>query len=203
MNHLTDSQIVDAAEGHSGTALATHVAECAICAARVHDLRGVLEAVTRVAAPEPSPLFWNQFSARVNAALDETSEPARAWLSTGTLAWLGAAAVVVMSVIGFYGTRTMSRTDAPPSAATLAETAGALDSPGAMSEVGDVTNAIEDDDAWALMRSLAGDLHYDDARAAGVLPSPDSVESAATELPPAERAELVRLLQSEMKRMGA
>ena len=62
---------------------------------------------------------------------------------------------------------------------------------------------IENDEAWAIVRSFADELHYDDARDAGVVPGPGSVERAAIELSPDERAELLRIIETELKRAGA
>ena len=139
-------------------------------------------------------MFWEHFAAGVNAGIDAQPQPARSWLSPAALAWLGAAAVVLLSVIGYYATRPTFDTVPVAPAVALGETP-ALSDP--------APDDVEQDEAWAVMRSLALDLHYDDARDAGVLPRPGSLERAATELSEAERAELVRLIREELKRMGA
>jgi hypothetical protein len=109
--------------------------------------------------------------------------------------------MLLISVAGFYALRPGS--SVPPSTIAQGEIApsGHAGAAGPDAEPG--TGASDEDAAWALVRSLADDLHYDDALAAGVQPAPGSVERAATELPEAERAELVRLLRNEMKRIGA
>lgn len=193
MSHLTDAQMADAAERQADPPMSTHLAGCAACTAKVAQLRAILDSVAANEIPEPSPLFWEHFAAGVNAGIDEP-QPARSWLSPAALAWLGAAAVVLLSVIGYYATRPTFDTVPAAPAVALGETP-ALSDPAA--------DDVEQDEAWAVMRSLALDLHYDDARDAGVLPRPGSVERAATELSEAERAELVRLIQVELKRMGA
>ena len=53
------------------------------------------------------------------------------------------------------------------------------------------------------MRSVAADLDYDAAMEAGIVPRPGAIERAAVELDDDERAELVRLIEAELKRTGA
>ncbi|HJR59492.1 MAG TPA: hypothetical protein VJ813_08845 [Vicinamibacterales bacterium] len=194
MIHLTDVQLTDAAEGRLDPEASAHLADCAVCTKSVDEMRAVLDSVASVSVPEPSPLFWEHFGMGVNAGIVQAPEPVRSWLPPGALAWLGAAAVLLLSVIGYYATR-------PSFEAAPAAPAAALGEPPALLDA--APDDVEADEAWALMRSLAVDLHYDDARDAGVLPGPGSVERAATELSEAERAELVRLIQDELKRMGA
>ncbi len=62
---------------------------------------------------------------------------------------------------------------------------------------------IDTDEAWALVRTFAAEVHYDDAHAAGVVPVAGSIDRAATEMSDEERAELVRLIEDELKRTGA
>ena len=201
MTHLTDMQLGDAAEHQPDPDAATHLAGCTACRAKVQELRAVLDEVRQVPVSEPSPLFWEHFGARINAAIDQAPGNRWSWLSTGRLAWLGAAAILLISVIGFYAVRPGS--SVPPSTIAQGEiatpshdaTAGPDAEPGA--------GGRDEDAAWALISSFADDLHYDDALEAGVQPAPGSVERAATELSEAERVELVRLLKNEMKRIGA
>lgn len=194
MSHLTDAQITDAAEQQADPRTSTHLAGCAACTAKVAQLRAILDSIAGSEIPEPSPLFWEHFAAGVSAGIDAQPQPARSWLSPAALAWLGAAAVVLLSVIGYYATRRTIDTVPLAPAVALGEAPALADL---------AADDVEQDEAWALMRSLAGDLHYDDARDAGVLPRAGSVEGAATDLPAAERAELLRLIREELKRMGA
>jgi len=206
MKHLTDTQIGEAAEGEQESAPLSHLAACALCARRVGELRAALREAASVPVPDPSPLFWEHFPARVSLAIDTAPTRERRWWSPGSLAWLGAAAVIMISVVGFYATQTAVDPGAGPRVAVKAT----MVSPSADAEVSNADQASPDgvdgpesDEAWALMQSLAVDLHYDDVRAAGVMPRPGSIESVATELSEHERAELVRLIQYELKRMGA
>ena len=61
---------------------------------------------------------------------------------------------------------------------------------------------VEADDAWALVRVVADEVGWDDAQAAGLVAAAESVERLALELNDAERIELARLLEDELKRSG-
>jgi hypothetical protein len=202
MQHLTDEQLVEAAEGDLRPSLADHLTECRGCAERVAETRGVLDAVSSVPVVEPSPLFWEHFAARVNAAID-APEPSAPWLSARSVVWIGAAGIVLM-MVGIHATRTwFGAPSVEPAASLTAPAAG----PGETDNAGAATRAVDepldDDTAWAVVQRLAGDLDYDDAREAGILPQPASVDHAATELSREERAELMRLIRLELKRTGA
>ncbi len=79
--HLSPEEFVDALEGTTSPVSATHLRECESCRAELADMRSVLDDARAVEASEPSPLFWDHFSARVKAAtLQEPS--GAAWLSS-------------------------------------------------------------------------------------------------------------------------
>ena len=59
------------------------------------------------------------------------------------------------------------------------------------------------DEAWALVRTVADDLPWDDAAEEGLGVRPDSAERALATLTRDERSELVRLLEAETKQPGA
>ena len=200
MIHLTDIQLADAVEDRLDARAAAHLTDCPGCRAKVGGLRAVLDDVTRVPALEPSPLFWDHFGGRVNAAIAEVPGVGLPWLSKGRLAWLAAAAVLLISVIGFQAWQTGPGLSP---ALSQGETEPHTSRGAAAPELEPGPAAADEDAAWALVSSLADDLHYDDAVEAGVQPAPGSVERAATELPEAERAELIRLIRNEMKRIGA
>jgi hypothetical protein len=189
MRHLTAQQVVDAAEGDREQGISAHLLNCRDCTTRVDEMRAMLDMVASVPALEPSPLFWEHFGARVNAAIDAPA-------SSGGWIWTG----VILIAIGFFATRTAIVVRPDRVVGTVASTPQA-DGPTDLSSPAE--DRLEEDAAWAVMQSLAIELHYDDVAEAGVLPRAGSVERAATELPPDERAELVRLIQDELKRTGA
>ena len=200
MTHLSDQQIGEALDGDAVSV--AHAAACPECAARVNALRDTLRDVTAVEVPEPSPLFWTGFAARVNEAID-TAPPAHRWWGSPRFAWatLAAAALVVAAVLLVptvlpEPASRIATTDPVTPAATEGEPAAADDHLGAQPW-------SDDDEAWELVRSVASDLDYDDAREAGIVPRPGAVERAAAELDEDERAELIRLIEAELKRAGA
>ena len=67
--HLSTQEFVDALEGTLPDTRKAHLSGCEICAREVAELTGVTQDA-RLAGeqPEPSPLFWDHFSARVRAA---------------------------------------------------------------------------------------------------------------------------------------
>jgi hypothetical protein len=159
----------------------------------------LIEEVSAVDVPEPSPLFWDYFAARVNAAIDAPT-PRPSWQIPAVWAWTACAALVLVSVLGFYVIRPALQRQLPAIATMpTADTSTAAGVGAAEDADGD----IESDEAWAVVRSFADELEYEDARAAGVVPRPGAIERAATELTAEERAELVRIIQDELKRTGA
>lgn len=197
MAHLTDEQAAAAALGEHDPAHAAHLAACGACAARVDGFRATLREVAGVDVPEPSPLFWTSFGARVAEAID-APPPRRAWWAAPGLAWAGVAAAVILVVAVAFLSR--GPQGAPPPVAVAGGQPGVpVETPESST---DAPDAVEDDEAWELVRSVATDVHYEDVLEAGVAPRPGSVERAAVELAAEERAELVRLIQDELKRRG-
>ena len=198
--HLSDEQICEALAGDS--ACAAHVATCPACAAKVNALRDTLRDVADVPVPEPSPLFWTGFAARVNQAIDAPrpthrwwGSPRFAWATLAVAALLVAAILLIPTVLPEPASRIATTQPVTP-AVTAGEPTAADDNLGAQAW-------SDDDEAWELVRSVASDLDYDDARDAGIVPRPGAVERAAAELDDNERAELIRLIEAELKRAGA
>src|SRR5882672_6327580 len=72
MNHLGPDELIDLAEGVRQEIDAPHLASCAACQHQLTELRVALLAFATAPAaevPEPSPLFWDHFSARVREAV--------------------------------------------------------------------------------------------------------------------------------------
>ncbi len=65
MRHLTPEEFVDLAEGARAEASAPHLQACDACRRQLAELRATMSAAADIDAPEPSPLFWDHFSARV------------------------------------------------------------------------------------------------------------------------------------------
>lgn len=195
MTHLTDDQAAAIALGEADAAHEAHAAGCATCAARVRACAETLRDVAALDVPEPSPLFWTQFAGRVTQAIDRTSDDANdhrsetpATTHTPGHAWMGIAAALILAVAALL---VSSRSDTP-SIEKLVE-APAADVP--------LGNLNDEDEAWAIVQSVASDVRYQDVRDAGIAPRQGTVERAAEELNDDERAELVRLLHAEIDEM--
>ena len=79
--HLSSQEFVDALEGGLDVARQHHLSACAACQTEVEALRAIVVDVETVAdVPEPSPLFWDHFQARVQAAIEKLPPKQRATL---------------------------------------------------------------------------------------------------------------------------
>ena len=207
MAHLNETQILDGLDGRLDPASAVHVASCATCAARLEDLRSVvqtIEAADRDPVPEPSPMFWDQFPARVSRAIDAPPERS-GWFFTGWQWWgsaATAAVVIVMLVLPMRRETAAPSRSAPIGAAPVVEVSSEI--------VPASPENLDDDEAWAMVRAVAEETEYDEVQSSGLSPRAESVERAAMELSDAERAELVRLIEQDerlikqqLKRTGA
>lgn len=188
MRHLDETQIVDAVDGRLDAAAAAHAEACETCGARVSEMREALRGLAAVGVPEPSPLFWDHFPARVSRAIDATPAPQR-WFTPARLAWSGAAVIAVVLLL------LLPPAVSPPPQAPRSDAV--------LNGVEPWPDDLDADEAWALMRIVAGEIDYEDARQIGVAPRAGSIERAAMELSEGERAELARLIEQELKRTGA
>ena len=196
MMHLTDEAAAAIALGEADAAHEAHAAGCVACAARVRVCAETLHDVAALDVPEPSPLFWTHFANRVGNAVTEVEAAAdsgtAALAHAPSRAWIGVAAALILAV----ATLLVSSRSGPSSVhePLLPPT---TDVP--------VATLEGEDEAWAVVQSVASDLRYEEVRDAGIAPRPGAVERAAAELDDDERAELVRLLRAEideMKKLG-
>ncbi len=201
MRHLTDAEIVDAAEALDlapepappDRDTARHLATCASCQASVTRLREALLDAAQDRPVEPSPLFWDHFAARVASAIRE--EPAatpRAW------PWRGRpAAVWLVLLLVVLGAATFSWR------ATLhAPRGGEQATVPSAAEPARPTPDGEPDAAWVAVGLAADRLTGEDAQALALGAAPGLAEEVAIELSADERDELTRLLETELKRTG-
>lgn len=195
MSHLSETEVVDLLEGVLAGDRMGHVEACPACREQVEALGAVLRSARDDEITEPSPLFWDHLSARVAEAIDVV--PPSRWaavLASGR--WrLVSAAVLMLLVAGvawqiFFSLDRASDVAQPSAEQTLADS--------------DVDADIEDPlDAWDALEALAEDLAWEDAQAIGIASRPGSAEPLVNDLTGEERAELVRLIEEEMKRQGA
>ncbi len=197
MRHLTSEQLIDLAEGGRAASSTPHLQSCETCRNRLAELRATLSVAASVDVPEPSPLFWDHFSARVHDAVEAeraagTSVFSRwSWLRLTPL-WAGALAAVVLAiVIVTSGGRPGQPVSAP--AGPAASAAGPLDD----------TLSPGDDPSLSLMADLAADLDWDAASEAGLTTHVGVDNDAVTELTDGERRALNQLLKGELAHRGA
>jgi len=198
--HLRDAEFVDFAEGTLAPPRAVHLDACAVCRAQAETVAAALREASAVEMPDPSPLFWDHFSARVREQVaHETPERAAWWALSGVRALLplvaALAVVVVVSV-----TWLPRLTHAPGATDALASSHAS----GALAADGEVPAGVDTQDAevWAVLAAAASDVGVDDAHAAGMGMRPGAVDHAVTHMNQAELNELGRLLQSELKGSG-
>lgn len=208
MKHLNRAELVDFIETSSllPAERARHVSTCKHCHAEADALRSTRALATTDEIPEPSPLFWDHFSARVaDAVRDE--EPGRdggaatGWRRSPFATWAAVAtmAVLVMMTVVW---RTTLHAPAPAMGPAMA---GAGAGKGTVAPAADADSGESDvdaDEAWAVVRAAAQDLRWDDAHAAGLSAHPGAAEGLALELTADERSELARLLDKELKHTG-
>jgi hypothetical protein len=198
MKHLSREELIDSLEGSLPLAREAHVDDCATCRAERASLQQVLQRVSAVEVPEPSPLFWEHFGAHVREAVAQQPGPRReSWLS-GWLAWtwprwtVGTATLVVCVMLGWTGVQSYrhARFVARPGA-------GVISNP----DVSDpsLSAAVSDED-WNLVVSMAEDVTVDDADEPGLVIRPGATDRALTDLSSEQRNELARLLTAEMTR---
>jgi hypothetical protein len=208
MSHLRESEFVDLLDDLLPGRRRQHVDTCAACAEKADALRGTLGRVAAVDVPEPSPLFWDHFSARVRDGVKDATpsgaSPYAGWLYGEGLRWAVAGVLVaVLVVAGMWRSGRPLVTEAP--APSIAEKASASSDPstGIDAHEGLDTTSVDADAGWDLVRAVADEVRWDDGVAASLGAGPGTVDRAVLSLKGEERAELVRLLEAETKRPGA
>jgi hypothetical protein len=191
MRHLSDAELVDAAERALTPARSVHLDSCDRCRAAVDRLASTLRDAAAVDMPEPSPLFWDHFSARVHDAVAAEQRPAirSAWTALWT-PWMPIVAFC-MVVIAIVSAAWFARPS--PETVPASTVASAISS-------SPETHGAADDPAWADLRAVAAAVNVDEDSSAGLTVRPAAIDNAVQQLTPQERMELRRLLQSEMKR---
>jgi hypothetical protein len=198
--HLADHEMVDALEGTLTAPRAAHAASCADCTRQIADLRAIANDATagKNDVPDPPAFFWTQFSANLRAAVADEPLPGRrfAWMHgwTRSAFAVAAAAVLIVAVVPL-----MTRLSTPDSAVQPPPVSMAGSAADGADPVGDVFADIDQDEAWAVVRSLAEDLDHDEMNQEGVSARPGSAEHLTLGLSDSERVELARLIEEQLK----
>jgi hypothetical protein len=199
MRHLSDVEFVDAVEGRLTGSRLAHAAACAACRDGVERLRGALDLAAGDGADEPSPLFWAHFSSRVSQAIRDEAIASTPWWRGWILGPAAVAAAAVVAIAVSLVSLNPKPAPAPPIDAARVSAALAPPENAALEPAED----LDDDPAWAVVRTAAEDFDWDDARAAGLQAQPGTADHMVIELSEAERIELLRILEQEMKHSGA
>ena len=191
--HLGSDALVDLAEGTRPESDAPHLRTCERCRAQLEEVRRAIVLAADVDVPEPSPLFWPHFSARVHDAVSSAGASGRAGRSPWVAGWrawplgLAALAACVLAVV------LTSRLSAP-----VPRLAPSNDPDATVA-----TDALPDDDpALNMVADLASTLTSDEASELEIITHAGSVDEAVTGLSTDERQELHRLLNDALRRPG-
>ncbi len=193
MKHLTRGELVESADGTLAAARAAHLDVCERCRREAEQVGAMLAEVRRLGVPEPSPLFWEYFSARVRERVAAEPPPRAAALWTWRAAALGSAAAAILLAVALgivwrvgRGTESVERAVTPGSPHTVVADPAVVVPPAP--EVG-----------WDLLAAVMDDLSWDEVQeTAGLAIRPGTAERAVAMLDEAERARLVELLKAEV-----
>lgn len=190
MKHLTPRELIEAAEHSAPPARMTHVEDCQACASAVAELRAALgEARLAADVPEPSPLFWDHFSARVKEATSAEPVPHARWWAGVWRPVVAVASLAAVAVVGWSVLVTPVAVDVPD-----VGTEASLELPG-IDDVPELPDGWEvDTEAWAAVTSVAGQIGVDSVRTL----VPPSGAGLLEDLNARELQEFARLLRAEM-----
>jgi hypothetical protein len=211
MRHLTSEQFVDLAEGTCDEASVPHLQTCHACRRELAALRAALTIVSvadrnpagdATEVPEPSPLFWDHFSARVRDAVANEGVPARrvSWhWSWPRVAMASAAAIAVALVVFNSNVRApgmMFRGAPPPAPPAPVEQVETLES---LKPLGSA-----DDPSLSLVAEYGSTLDWDEMRKQmAVATHSGGTDETVADLNGGERQELQKLLKEELARPAA
>jgi hypothetical protein len=192
MNHLTPDELVDAVDAALAPDRLEHLASCVGCRDKVEQLASMFSEARAVDIAEPSPLFWERFSDRVQEAI--ATEPAPTgwlprWLEWPVLLPITAMAILLLTLVS--AVPRVQLTDASTTTALGGEAATAL--------ADDNEPARAADADWVVISDLLGAIDFETVQEAGFVAPPGAADQAVLLLSAAEQQELVRLLQQELK----
>jgi hypothetical protein len=198
MGHLSSADFVDLLDGARSDASEQHLSECDRCRREFAGLCEMMADAASADVPEPSPLFWEHLSARVQEAVAQDVPAAGEWSGRASLFggwWIRAAAGVAVGALVIAAAVTLgSRPDAPrrlPSPATAPPDPAVLTT----------LQGPPDDGSFGLVADFGGTLEWDDLREQmAVSAHPGRLDGGVDELDSGERRELERLLKEELAR---
>ena len=205
MAHLTPEQFVDIADdalAESAADVAPHLSTCAECRRQLSDMRAIMTEAANVDAPEPSPLFWHQLSARVRDAVAAEPRP-RSWRERLLQPWVlvpsFAGAVAVALFVMLLSRPAIAPGPLPPPPSMIQTTAipagaGSLPALERSQPLG-----ATDDPQLGLVADYSATLSWDEMRDEIALSESGASSNAVLDvLTVDEQRELQRLLADEM-----
>ena len=205
MRHLTADELVDVVEGLVAETDLPHLGACDACRRQLAELKSTMATAAEAEVPEPSPLFWDHFSARVHEAVAIEDIPRDSWWRRvvswpGVLMPVSAVAAAVLIVAVMFNPRMTAPDVQPPVQIAQSTPAKLLSGTLSVDLLNDSMDV--DDPSLSLVADLTAALGTDAAVEAGLAPE-GSAEHALTHMNGAELQELQRLLKEELGRKGA
>jgi len=191
MAHLSPDAFIDLLDGAVDEASVPHLAQCTDCRTQLEAARSAWMAAHDVEVPEPSPLFWDHLSRRVNTAVAAEPVPSSRW-RTGwnwRVALISTAAAAAL--VGAVALRV------PPQRTTTALPAASRPSASTIETGPTGLEPLPDDPSLTFVADLASNVEWDSADAFGV-PTVSDADRVVAEMNDDERAELRRLLNEEL-----
>jgi hypothetical protein len=186
--HLTPEQMIDVAEGARPEIDIPHLASCEQCRRQVADLRDAMSASASADVPEPSPLFWDHFSARVTEAVASSKQKPWWIVSLAPATWSRAAVALVAAAVVIAAAVMVRSSHRAPAQSAVAQR--------------HAEPTLADDPLLDLVADLGVDVDWESAAEVGLTTREGTADRAVTQLNEEERAELQRLLEQELKRAG-
>jgi hypothetical protein len=186
-SHLSPDDHVAALDGTLSADRLAHVSGCAACQETLARTRSIVDALRSDDVPEPSPLFWEHFSARVRTATEAgvaAASPRFGWRAWVTIA-SAAAAFMIMLIVRLAPDTSSRPVSHPPQVAAVGASATRAEA----SETEPLTAVLQ----------MASSLSSDDL--SGVVSAAGGQTPLVEDLSPAERAAFVRLLHAEMEKV--
>jgi hypothetical protein len=190
MSHLSAETFVDLLDGSLSETSVPHLGVCQACRQQLAELRATWQAAEALEAPEPSPLFWDHFSARVHEAVSTEPIPARGW-------WPGAQWRMAVIVGAAAAALAVAVTIGPLRYGGVTSTIPAGGAVAVADPVVTVAEPLLEDESLGFVADLASNINWDNAADVGLTAHGDA-DRALADMDDADRAELRRLLDEAL-----
>jgi hypothetical protein len=193
MSHLQPSEFIEMLDGTLAAERVEHARECQRCRQEAASLTETMGQITATPTPEPSPLFWGRFSARVREGIDRVEPDGDGWWVRWVSGPAVAAAIAVALAVGGLAWY-VSLNDSPATVTTS-------HAPTSNQPAAQPPPAPLDDEAWTMVVEAAEDLSWEEGAVPDALAvGPGAAERAVAEMSDQQREELATLLRAEIER---